>query len=73
MVGVDSQKKTLLAEQFADLYRECQENCRSLLEAVLNSEVDLVEFDARARALHVEMLHLKEVKLQIKELKRQGG
>jgi hypothetical protein len=72
MVGVNSQKKTLLAEQFADLYRECQENSRSLLEAVLDSEIELADFDAHARAFHVEMLRLKEMKLQIEELKRSG-
>jgi hypothetical protein len=37
-----------------------------------DSKIKLADFDARARALHVEMLRLKEMKLQIEELKRSG-
>ena len=66
-----AQEKTMMAEEFAELYRECQEEYRSLLEALRDEDVGIRDFDSRAYVLYCDMLRLKQMRVQIDALKQQ--
>ena len=65
------QTKTAMAEEFAELFHECQEEYRALLEAIRDGDVGIRDFDSRAYVLYCDMLRLKQMRVQIDKLKQQ--
>lgn len=69
--------RSLLSEQFAEIYQATQEEYRRLLTALRDEKVDLEAFTKRVDALSDRLLKLKRIHEQLvserDELRREAG
>lgn len=69
--------RSLLSEQFAEIYQATQDEYRRLLSALRDANVDLDEFTRRVNALSDRLLRLKRIHEQLvserDELRREAG
>lgn len=57
--------RSVLAEQFAEIYQMSQDDYRDLLTALRNDNIDLAEFTSRVERLADGLLKLKRIRIQL--------
>ncbi len=65
MSPVSKKARSLLAEQFAELYQMSQDDYKDLLTALRSEWIDLDEFARRANELADGLIKLKRIRIQL--------
>ena len=70
-MAFSSKARSILSEQFAEIFRITQDEYREVLNALRDDGVTLVEFNGRINELMDKLLKLKRIRIQLSQEREQ--